>query len=1588
MKTRLFVTLSLAACMFFAVVPMTTFAQITPDVAEGLTPYQSFQGGDIDAVNLSNGNVMIRIPLVSYPQRGNTLKWGRTYVDNTKEAASGQICVGTSGCYYQWEGSAPNSVPVVFDTLIDDQSAYYVQTLYTLPKNGQWAAYAVVSSGGAVHPIDLNPSVTNYETMDATGFTLNPSGTGWLTAPTLIVDRNGNRFASLREDTNGNELFTPALPYGDTVGRQFPNGTATTDYSGCVGPLPTAAAYNLSYPGPGGSVTYKLCDANVPINIPSTETPGVTGYTSLNNNRLVTQCIVLPNGTTWIFAYNDRNPGDPSSVNFGIPTTITLPTGGTIDYTYTTIEFHPAAGTESWSRWVATRTVNANDGKGPHTWTYAYANVGQTAPTTTVTDPLGNNTVHTFSQAYGYRETETQIYQLIGGAQTLQETIRTAYTLLNGGSAYYPCIAAMPKSVTTIWPNGQESQVQTDYDSEGTGGFWSYGDLTAKREYDYGNGAPGALLRTTTINYKALDDSNYLANNLLDLKSSVQVTDGGGTQRAYTTYGYDAYSPLGASGITTQHDANPPAGTYRGNLTSVSKWLNTTGGYLTTNTHYFDTGEIQTLTDPNGNMTTYAYSSAYAGSLPTAVTNALNQTSNYGYDFNSGKLTSAEDPNSLTTSYTYDNMFRLATASYPNGGSASISHQETTFPFTAALTTKITASQNSLVTNVFDGVGRISQKQVSDPEGTIYTDTTYDPDGRKVSVSNPYRSTGDSTYGITSYVYDALNRTCVVAPPDGTAVAGFTCPTSQPSNDIFTSYSGNQTTVIDQAGISRKTQSDGLGRLQYVWEAPAGPNFQTSYTYDALNDLVSVLQGTTHTRSFAYDSLARLTSATNPESGSVAYTYDADSNVKTKTDAAGRIETYTYDALNRVLTETPTPSDASVKRYAYDSAACLGVPRCSLIGKLVSTYDDQGDENISYDTLDRQVSIVRNILGTTKTATYTYNYDHSLASLLYPSGRTITYATDSAGRPAAATDVANSITYISGLCNTGGGLGACYAPQGAVTNLSYGVATGGYLNYQASFSKRLQPVGVEVSIEGNPTALMSLTYNFVDANGHNNGNVAGISNLNDSTRSQQFTYDQLNRLATAETTSTFATSPTHCWGQAYVYDNSNSTPGEFGNLTNKNVPSAAYNGCTTEPLSLVANASNQITTFTYDASGNVLNDGANTYQWLVDGHLYKANATYYYYDVHGNRAQKAGSKWYWYGLGSDPLDESDTSGNITDEYVYFGGKRIAHRAVSSNTIYFYGQDALGTSRTVFTSAGVLCYDADFYPFGGERAYTNTCPPTYKFTGKERDAESGLDAFGTRYRSSTVGRFVSTDPGPFIWRDPQTLNRYTYTRDNPLVYVDPTGSYFVVAASAAPQVKEFISTQLRSEAGRQLINKIAFDPKPTTVVTGSLQRVQNENGSTSITNAQTTAVPGTTPGAFAGTTITLDFGNINTTALATGQSAFLVGLTAWTHEDFHVLDANGKTTFQQAAAALAAGDAPSHAGANDTTGGTAESQAQSVVQTLGSDATNYVENPDTDEEATQILAYGQLQQDAQNAFANAETQSPPVSTVLDGGPEVR
>ena len=251
------------------------------------------------------------------------------------------------------------------------------------------------------------------------------------------------------------------------------------------------------------------------------------------------------------------------------------------------------------------------------------------------------------------------------------------------------------------------------------------------------------------------------------------------------------------------------------------------------------------------------------------------------------------------------------------------------------------------------------------------------------------------------------------------------------------------------------------------------------------------------------------------------------------------------------------------------------------------------------------------------------------------------------------------------------------------------------------------------------------------------------------------------------------------------------------------MPDAAYNNCLySEGFSQTVDSNNRIIGFGYDAAGNQTGiPGGNSYTYDAENHLVSvssAGGNYTYtYDGDGDRVEKSNGEIYWYTSGGEVLDETDLSGNLTSEYIFFGGARIARRDASGN-VFYYLADHLGSSREIVQAGQTTaCYDADFYPFGGERAYTNSCQQNYKFTGKERDPESGLDNFEARYYGSSIARFTSPDD-PFVgWQlnDPQSLNLYAYVQDNPINDVDPTGHMTSVCftAGGSPATTAFASS---------------------------------------------------------------------------------------------------------------------------------------------------------------------------------------------------
>jgi RHS repeat-associated protein len=114
---------------------------------------------------------------------------------------------------------------------------------------------------------------------------------------------------------------------------------------------------------------------------------------------------------------------------------------------------------------------------------------------------------------------------------------------------------------------------------------------------------------------------------------------------------------------------------------------------------------------------------------------------------------------------------------------------------------------------------------------------------------------------------------------------------------------------------------------------------------------------------------------------------------------------------------------------------------------------------------------------------------------------------------------------------------------------------------------------------------------------------------------------------------------------------------------------------------------------------------------------------------------------------------------------------------AAQKVYFYHTDAAGTPVAMTDASGTVVWRADYKPFGEEQSITGTVANNEKFVGKEKDLETGLYYFGARYMDAKTGRFVSVDPAGITEKDllnPQRLNRYNYSLNNPYRYIDPDG----------------------------------------------------------------------------------------------------------------------------------------------------------------------------------------------------------------------
>ncbi len=1282
------------------------------------------------------------------------------------------------------------------------------------------------------------------------------------------VDKTA-RWATQYLDRNGNTLNYSFSAVTDSLGRTYNNPLAS---------YPTAGDQIYTVPGFGNqNLSYTLRWRN----LSDVLTAGTLSYTSNYQclapnqyqpvspylyttssfthicssmtvlNPVVLSELVLPNGQSYQFKYN----------SYGEIDRITYPTGGYERFRYDRASplgdrnlYYSQANRGVVERWVSAK----GDGTDEAHWTYAadYADSYGALPyKATTTAPNGTRTdrlvyVGGSLSSFGFENIlEGMIYDervYNSSSQMLRRSL-TEWQVSGpqpggaGAATRDPRVIRSVGLVLDTGGNALAASTTMQYD----------GDLNvaSTNRYDYASvnsttaqtgsisSIPsGTLVRTEEATYlvndAGIDASTrtaYRNRQLLGLPSSTRVKNSAGAIIAQSSISYDeaAYPLLTYGGVSGWSD---PQTSYRGNPTTASQWLNTTGSYLPMHVQYDQCGNPRNTWDAKGNQSQIEYSSSYYYAYPTLTRTAVpDATGQHGsssalvttsvYDFTSGLVTSTTDANNVTTTFEYNDAFNHLTRAVRASGTSVQNQTSVAYDYANHLITT-TSDQNSYNDGalkgqmLYDGLGRTTEsRQYEGGTNYIAVQTQYDSMGRANKTSNPFRPWLSETAVWTTSVFDALSRVLTVTTPDSAVVtSAYSGSTSAPVGTVVT--------VTDQASKARKSVTDALGRLTTVYEDPSSLNYSTSYSYDPLNDLTTVTQGS-QTRTFVYDSLKRLTSAANPESGTTTYAYDNNGNLTSKTDARSISTTYTYDALNRAVTRSYSDGTPTVT-YTYDAASVTNSK-----GRLTSVSSSISATNYTaYDALGRMTSGNQVTDSQTYSMSYAYNLAGSQTSMTYPSGRVITSGYDSAGRLAGVKDQSSGV-YYAGAASTDATNRVQYAAQGVVSVMKLGNG----LWEHTSFNNRLQPTQIGLGTSSTDSGTMGLSYNYGTTT--NNGNLQSVSYSGGGlSYTQSFGYDALNRLTTSSESGS-------SWSQTNGYDQYGNRWIDYGGGVHNLAFSATTNRITTSGYS-------------YDSAGNLTNDTVHTYGFDAENKIKTVDGVtgVYGYDGDGNRVKKnfaLGEKVRMVYSGGQLVAEYNlTTGALLKEYVY-GAKGLVATIEPTNGTRYTTSDHLGSPRVVTNSSAGVISRHDYLPFGEElfagtggrttaQGYSASDGVRQKFTGQQRDDETSLDYFNARYYSSTQGRFTSVDPFNINLQrqaetdprdgealliayliEPQQWNRYAYAVNNPQKYVDPTGE--AIRLSDDPKERAKQMADLQAMVGPQAAAYLYVNPVP---VNGSTQ----------------------------------------------------------------------------------------------------------------------------------------------------------------------
>ena len=388
---------------------------------------------------------------------------------------------------------------------------------------------------------------------------------------------------------------------------------------------------------------------------------------------------------------------------------------------------------------------------------------------------------------------------------------------------------------------------------------------------------------------------------------------------------------------------------------------------VTTYTYYSCTtgsqcGQLDTVTDAVGNVTTFNTYNAYG--QPLTIT----------------------DPNGTVTTLTYDARERLT--------SREVGSETTSFSYySTGLLETVTLPDSSTVTYSYDGAHRLTGLADGAGNSIVYTldalgnrtaEKSYDP-------SNTLHRTHARVYNTLSQLYQDVNA------------AGTSSVTTTYSYDS----NANQTGIA--APLSRTTSNvyDALNRLSQITDPASG---HTYFAYDAEDDLTSVQDPLGLTTSYTYNGFGQVKQLVSPDTGTASSTYDSGGNLSVSTDARSDTANYSYDALNRVtgiVYKNGSGVTDQTLSFGYDTGT-------NGKGRLVSAADGNQSLAWSYDAHGRVTGKGQTIGTLTLSVGYAYT-NADLTGISTPSGQGVSYTYNSNHQVTSVkvngTTVLSSITY-------------------------------------------------------------------------------------------------------------------------------------------------------------------------------------------------------------------------------------------------------------------------------------------------------------------------------------------------------------------------------------------------------------------------------------------------------------------------------------------------------------------------------------------------------------------------------------------------